>query len=165
MRLYQTNNLGDAVGYFSLSDGDSSTSDMSHAMLHDPAATATSLPTAIDLCEMAACRLFYEGAVLDGWVIASATDINDDGVIVGYLFPEGSPWSSSSAVGYTLDTHASPDAPLPDPSPGRSFIAHRRLGLLVSSANQREWRYRRSVPETGGLRLSMFISFPLAPPR
>ena len=48
---------------------------------------------AIDLhAEMAACQpaLFNDGAdgirgILHGWVIATATDINDYGVIVGYL--------------------------------------------------------------------------------
>ena len=46
--------------------------------------------------------------ILFGWVIASATDINDQGVIVGYLFP--GPYNPDVSLGYVLDTkYLSPD--------------------------------------------------------
>ncbi len=66
---------------------------------------------------------------LHGLVIASATDINDQGVIVGYLFPDGSEVDIYHRRGYVLDTHLSTNVDYLD---DRAVTRNRRLILLVS---------------------------------
>ena len=66
---------------------------ITRCLFHAPSVATPDTITAIDLhAEMVEHQpelicWFRWRAVLDGWVIASATDINDHGVIVGYLFP------------------------------------------------------------------------------
>jgi hypothetical protein len=77
-----------------------------HAFLYNPAIDPVE---AIDL-QVA----IGSDPVLDGWVIASATDINDYGVIVGYLEPAGSVSDPNFRRGYVLDTSAWTISLLPD---------------------------------------------------
>ena len=94
------------MGYYSLPDGSK------HAFLYDPAGNST---TAIDLHE----AILLLGVAPDGWVSTSATDINDDGVIVGYLEP--SVWDPNFRRGYRLDTRNWTISLLPDDDWSYSF--------------------------------------------
>jgi hypothetical protein len=88
-RLNGTNNWGEGVGYEYVPDA---TADL-HALLYDaPIDPSTDPTTAIDIHDAMVEHhpgLFAEGSdevpagILYGLVIASATDINDQGVIVG----------------------------------------------------------------------------------
>jgi hypothetical protein len=102
-RTNGTNNWGEAVGYEYLPDD---TIDH-HAFLYDaPIDPSRDSATAIDLHEAMGSK------APAGWVIASATDINDQGVIVGYLSPDGSDVDIYHRRGYVLDTHLSTNVSL-----------------------------------------------------
>lgn len=97
------NNLGQAVGYYYLPDG------ARHAFLYDPAVDPD---TAIDLHDV--ISLLGGGTLFPGWVAASGIDINDFGMIVGYLVPAGDPWNPDFRKGFVLDTANWTLSPLPD---------------------------------------------------
>ncbi len=106
-RLNGANNWGEGVGYEYRQD----TAVKLHAFLYDaPIDASTDPTTAIEIhgeMKLHQSELFDFGGILHGWVIASATDINDQGVIVGYLFPDGSEVDIYHRRGYVLDTHLS----------------------------------------------------------
>ncbi len=120
-QIYGTNNLGQTVGRYYV-DG------TSHAFLYDPAATDPT--TAFDLH-----IAIGSDPVLEGWVIASATDINDDGVIVGYLIQGPLPFDQAFRRGYVLDTHASLD------------VSTWTLSLLPTD----DWSYPQQINEHGDI--------------
>jgi hypothetical protein len=90
---YQTdmNHLGQVTGWYQLAGGEK------RAYLYDPTVNVT---TAIDLTSA------YAAGLPAGWVVSSAVGINDQGVIVGYLAPEGSPSHTPVRQGFLLDTLA-----------------------------------------------------------
>jgi hypothetical protein len=86
----QMNNRGQAVGWYSLPDG-------SHnAWLYDPDVDPN---WALDLNALGVV------GVPEGWVIASATGINDWGDITGYVMPTNDP---SVRRGYVINMRATP---------------------------------------------------------
>jgi hypothetical protein len=106
---YQTdmNNLGQVVGWYMDVNGEKL------AYLYDPSVSPT---MAIDLTSA------YAAAGLPaGWVVASAVGINDQGLIVGYLAPSGSPSNSPVRQGFLLDTLADTPQIMPLPDWGLTF--------------------------------------------
>ena len=100
------NNNGQVVGHFTATDG------TEHAFLYDPAKNAA---MAVDLNSQVTPP--------QGWTITSAVDINDQGVIVGYLqTPDGLHRS-----GYVLDTTVAPLALQPLPDQGSTFAMGWRI--------------------------------------
>lgn len=97
------NNVGQAVGYYYLPDG------ARHAFLYDPAVDPD---TAIDLHDVIA--LLDGGTLFPGWVAVSGVDVNDFGLVVGYLAPAGDPWDPNFRKGFIFDTASWTVSPLPD---------------------------------------------------
>ncbi len=89
-----------------------------HGFLYDPSKDPN---TAIDL------NAFGISNIPDGWMISSAVDINNNGVIVGSLLPKGSAWDNTVKMGFILDTKAASLAleRLPDPLPSAYWTCMR----------------------------------------
>lgn len=100
------NNNGQVVGWYTTTGGSQ------RAFLYDPGVNPT---VAVDLNSIVAPPT--------GWVIASAVDINDQGMIVGYLQST----DGSQTVGYFLDTLAATPALLPLPTQGSTYSYGRRI--------------------------------------
>jgi|GEM_PF-6979867 len=100
------NNRGQVVGWYSTASGSQ------HAFLYDPAFNPTS---AIDLNSIVAAP--------SGWVVASAVDINDQGVIVGYLETT----DGAQATGFILDITEATPALHPLPTQGSTNSWGRRI--------------------------------------
>jgi hypothetical protein len=90
MVMYDMNNAGEMVGSFVDAAG------VKRAFLARPLAAAQ----AIDLSTTVTAPA--------GWTIACATSINDSGLIVGYLEPQGSPNDPNSRAAFVIDPDVTP---------------------------------------------------------
>ncbi|MHB0955494.1 MAG: hypothetical protein ACYC0X_03865 [Pirellulaceae bacterium] len=131
-QINQMNTYGQVVGKCWNGNGTGEV----HGFLYDP---LTNPATAIDVntCDIS--------GIPPGLMIGTATGINDLGIIVGCLLPEGSAIDGSVRIGYVLDTTVTPFVLelLPDPEGSQyfSWVRINNFGDILMSCRKDNGRY------------------------
>jgi probable HAF family extracellular repeat protein len=115
------NNFGQSVGYAYATAGNSYSNDVARAVLWNANGVISDLNSVLNA-----------DAVSAGWKLDAATDINDNGVIVGIA---SNKLLGFSSYAYVL-TPMSPTAPIPEPETYAMMLAG--LGLLGVMARRRK---------------------------